>query len=70
MRRSRAEYASPRSVLGAKLGQRHTWREDRLLLRTFGRYYARDPRFWLLSLPALLAPHQVAKQVHRAFVRR
>jgi glycosyltransferase involved in cell wall biosynthesis len=70
MRRSRAEYASPRSVLGFKLGRQHTLREDRLLLRTFGRYYAHDPRFWLLSLPALLAPHQAAKAIHRVFVRR
>jgi len=70
MRRSRAEYASPRSVLGFKLGRLHTWREDRLLLRTFGRYYGHDPRFWLLSLPALLAPHQAAKAIHRMFVSR
>lgn len=68
-RRSRAYYASPRAVLGFKLGERHTLREDRLLLRSFGRHYRGDPRFWLLSLPALLAPHHVAKLLHRTLVR-
>jgi len=70
MRRSREYWGAPRNVLGFKLGAEHTLREDRLLLRTFGRYYGHDPRFWLLSLPALLAPHQAAKAIHRMFVSR
>jgi glycosyltransferase involved in cell wall biosynthesis len=69
-RRSRACYGSPRHVLGFKLGTGHTLREDRLLLRSFGRHHHRDPRFWLLSLPALLVPHPVAKLMHRMIVGR
>ena len=69
-RRSRAYWGAPRNVLGFKLGPEHTLREDVLLLRSFGRHFAGDPRFWLLSLPALLAPHQAAKAIHRVFVRR
>lgn len=64
-RRCRAFNASPRSVLGCKLGANHTLREDRLLLRNLGRHYCGDPRFWLVSLPALLAPHQAAKLLSR-----
>jgi len=70
VRRSRAYWGHPRNVLGFKLGASHTLREDVLLLRGFGRHFAGDPRFWLLSLPALLAPHQAAKAIHRLFVRR
>ncbi|MEJ7797551.1 MAG: glycosyltransferase family A protein [Solirubrobacteraceae bacterium] len=70
VRRSRAYWGAPRNVLGFKLGAAHTRREDLLLLRGFGRHFAGDPRFWLVSLPALLAPHQVAKAIHRLFVRR
>jgi hypothetical protein len=69
IRRSRAYWGAPRNVLGFKLGAEHTRSEDRMLLRSFGRHFGRDPRFWLLSLPALLAPHQVAKLVHRVVVR-
>lgn len=69
-RRSRAYWGAPRNVLGFKLGAEHTLREDVLLLRAFGRHLRRDPRFWLVSLPALLAPHQAAKAIHRVFVRR
>lgn len=69
IRRSRAYWGNPRSVLGFKLGARHTWREDRLLLRGFGHHLHADPRFWVISLPALLVPHQVAKLLHRVLVR-
>ena len=70
IRRSRAYWGAPRNVLGFKLGAAHGRREDRLLLCTFGRHFHGDPRFWLISLPALLTPHQVAKAIHRLFVRR
>ena len=69
IRRSRAYWGAPRNVLGFKLGPEHTLREDVLLLRSFGRHFGGDPRFWLLSLPALLVPHQAAKLLHRVVVR-
>jgi glycosyltransferase involved in cell wall biosynthesis len=69
-RRSRDYWGGARNVLGFKLGREHTLREDVLLLRAFGRCFGRDPRFWLVSLPALLAPHPAAKALHRLFVRR
>lgn len=62
---SRAHFASPRAILGYKLGPSHTWREDVLLLHAFTRSFAAVPAFWSASLPALLIPHRLAKLLRR-----
>lgn len=57
--------ARPASILGLKLGEKHTYRSDLTLLAALVRYFFWHPPFWTRTMPVLLIPALIVKQVTR-----
>jgi hypothetical protein len=66
MRKAYLRSARPQALIGIKLWTEHSLREDARLLVELTRYFWWIPRFWAVSFPWLLMPHQAVKAMSRA----
>jgi abequosyltransferase len=56
----------PMALVAIKLSVGHSVREDVRLLARLPRYFYWIPRFWLVTIPLLLVPHQAFRLLRRA----